>query len=188
MERKIGIVLFLLGFMVFGIIYVLFLKGPEPSVVSPEPVTNQSSQNNQTKDAKDSEEQRAINIATVNTLDLSNKGLEKLPSYVPKQTNLEELNLSNNRLIGALPSEIGKLKNLRVLNASNNLMTGVPAEVGQLSKLEFLDLSNNKLTGLPYELGNLENLKVLNLSGNSYATQDLEVIKKSLSPETKIVL
>jgi Leucine-rich repeat (LRR) protein len=125
---------------------------------------------------------------TVSRLDLSYQDLEKLPEYVLTKINLEELDISNNNISGALPAKIRHLQNLRVLNASNNKMTGVPAEVGQLKKLEILDLSNNRLTGLPYELGNLKNLKTLNLSGNNYARQDLEVIKKSLPDNTEIIL
>jgi len=121
-------------------------------------------------------------------LDLSNQGLDKLPGYVTALTSLEELNISNNKIAGALPAEIHNLRQLKVLNASNNLMTGVPAEVGQLTNLEVLDLSNNLLTGLPYELGNLKKLKVLNLSGNNYAKPDLEIIKKGLSPSVQIIL
>jgi Leucine-rich repeat (LRR) protein len=67
-------------------------------------------------------------------------------------------------------------------------MTGVPAEVGQLSKLEVLDLSNNQLTGLPNELANLKKLKTLNLSGNAYSVQDLDVIRRGLSPDVNIIL
>lgn len=113
-------------------------------------------------------------------LDLSNRGLTKVPADVFSKTGIEELNLTGNQLTGALPGEIRFLSNLRVLNVSNNQMTGVPAEVGQLSKLEVLDLSNNQLTGLPYELGNLKNLKRLKLSGNNYSQQDLAIIKKAL--------
>ncbi|MHB8831236.1 MAG: leucine-rich repeat domain-containing protein [Patescibacteria group bacterium] len=120
-------------------------------------------------------------------LDLSNKGLEKIPANIFDQQNLEELNVSNNRLTGAIQAEIRKLKNLRVLNASNNQMTGVPAEVGQLQNLEVLDLSNNQLTGLPNELANLKKLKTLNLSGNKYSAQDLEVIRRAL-PNVNYIL
>ncbi len=122
-----------------------------------------------------------------NVLNLSGQNLSKVPDSVFNQTNLTELNVSNNKLTGALQAEIRKLANLRVLNASNNQMTGVPAEVGQLSKLEVLNLANNQLTGLPYELGNLKNLKTLNLSGNNYAEQDLAIIKKSLPADVKII-
>jgi Leucine-rich repeat (LRR) protein len=122
-----------------------------------------------------------------NVLNLSGQGLSKVPESVFNQTNLVELNVSNNNLTGALPSQIGQLKNLKVLNASNNQMTGVPAEVGQLTKLEVLNLSNNQLTGLPYELGKLSNLKTLNISGNNYSTQDLAIIQVSLPPNINII-
>lgn len=120
-------------------------------------------------------------------LDLSNQGLDKIPSYVFDRTSLEELNVSNNSLTGAVQGEIRHLQNLKKLDLSNNQMTGVPAEVGQLQKLEFLNLSNNQLTGLPYELGNLKNLKVLDLSGNDYSAQDLEYIKSKLPSSTQII-
>ncbi len=121
------------------------------------------------------------------TINLSGQNLEKVPSSTFEKTNTEILDISNNRLTGALPGEIRFLKNLRTLKANNNLMTGVPAEVGQLSNLEILDLSNNKLTGLPRELGNLKNLKTMNLSGNNYSEQDLNYIKEHL-PNTNFIL
>lgn len=120
-------------------------------------------------------------------LDLSNQNLQKVPDSVFGKTNLEELNVSNNQLTGALQSEIRKLQNLRVLNASNNRMTGVPAEIGQLQNLEVLDLSNNSLTGLPNELGNLKNLKTFNISGNNYSDTDLNGIIEKLPSTVTII-
>ena len=115
------------------------------------------------------------------SLDLSGRALTSVPSDVFRQTALEELNLSNNALTGALPSQIQQLRNLRVLNASGNRMTGVPAEIGQLSNLQDLDLSENALTGLPFELGNLQNLKRLDLRGNNVSKQDLDAIRAKLT-------
>jgi len=126
-------------------------------------------------------------LVQTKVLDLSNQNLDKLPQDVLKISILEDLNISNNKISGALPSQIRELSKLKVLNASNNLMTGVPAEIGQLADLEVLDLSNNKLTGLPNELGNLKKLKVLNISGNDYSKMDLETIKKGLSKDVKII-
>jgi len=113
-------------------------------------------------------------------LDLSGKGMERVPLSVFDNADLEELNVSNNRLTGALPSQIQHLQNLRILDASSNEMTGVPAEIGQLSKLVELDLSNNKLTGLPFELGNLQQLRRLDLRGNDMSKQDLDTIRVKL--------
>ena len=121
------------------------------------------------------------------SLDLSNKGLIKVPMYVFSETGLTRLDLSNNRLTGALQAEVRHLNNLKVLDLSDNQFTGVPAEVGQLSKLEELDLSNNQLTGLSHELGNLKNLKKLDLRGNNPSEFDLNIIRESL-PNTQILV
>lgn len=120
-------------------------------------------------------------------LDLSNQDLTKIPDSVFDKTDLEELNVSNNKLTGAVQAEIRHLQNLRVLNLSNNQMTGVPAEIGQLENLEILNLSNNQLTGLPYELGNLKNLKTLYIFGNNYSEQDLNIIKSNLDEDIVII-
>ena len=127
-----------------------------------------------------------VSVSSKNTLNLSGRGLTKAPSYIFDQKNLEELDLSNNSLDGALQSQVQNLQNLRVLNLSNNKFTGVPAEIGQLKKLEVLNISNNQLTGLPNELGNLGNLKLLDLSDNNYSETDLSGIRKNLPASTVI--
>ena len=119
-------------------------------------------------------------------LDLSGQGLTALPADVLGRTDLQELDISGNRIGGALPSEIGKLKALRVLDASGNLMTGVPAEIGHLPELRVLDLSDNDLTGLPHELGGLKNLETLDLRGNDISAPDLEVIRAGI-PDAEIL-
>lgn len=173
---------FVLGFVFFSVINSISKTREGASV--------QDTKNNTNDTLKEGEATQPETPDTSNreSLDLSGQGLEKLPSYVLSRTDLEELNISNNKLTGALPSEIGKLTKLKVLNASNNLMTGVPAEIGHLPDLEILDLSNNQLTGLPNELAQLKNLKVLNLSGNDYSVQDLDIIRKGLSPDVNIIL
>lgn len=121
-------------------------------------------------------------------LDLSNKGLNVIPSSVFNKTNIVELDVSNNSITGAIQAEIRHLTKLKILNASDNSMTGVPAEIGQLQNLEILDFSNNKLTGLPNELGNLRNLKTFNLAGNQYSKQDLDYIRSKLPATVNIIV
>lgn len=103
-----------------------------------------------------------------------------MPQDIFIQDDLLELDVSHNRLSGALPGEIRQLSSLQVLDASDNVMTGVPAEIGQLQQLRVLDLSNNELTGLPLELGQLSNLEILDLRGNAIAEQDLAAIREDL--------
>jgi len=149
---------------------------PASRVSSPAPANNQSGT-----------DKPADQPSAKRTLNLSGQQLVKVPDYVFKETSLEGLNLSNNKLTGAIQAEIRQLKLLKILDLSDNQLTGVPAEVGQLADLEVLDLSNNQLTGLPYELGNLSKLKVLDISGNNYAEADLAIIKSKL-PATVTIL
>src|SRR3989344_5361858 len=128
---------------------------------------------------------RSINVP-LKKLDLSNRGLSKVPEDTFDQLTVQELDLSGNKLVGAIQAEIRELVNLEILDLSDNQLTGVPAEVGQLSRLRVLDLSNNKLTGLPYELGNLKKLEIFDISGNNYAQADLDIIKKGLPASVKI--
>jgi len=186
MKKRNVLILIVIVFIASGFFYRQVFKN-QSNLINTNIIKENSNSANTTTDTNQTT-QPIVNIAKRNILDLSNKNLDKLPSYVLNQTNLEELNISNNKISGALPSEIQKLARLKVLNASNNLMTGVPAEVGQLRYLEVLDLSNNSLTGLPNELANLKNLKVLNLSGNNYSQQDLDVIRRGLSPDVNIIL
>ncbi len=120
-------------------------------------------------------------------VDLSGRGLRKVPDDILRREDVTSLDISDNALEGALPAEIRHMRSLRMLDASGNRMTGVPAEIGQLSELRILDLSDNELTGLPYELGNLQNLELLDLSGNAYSEADLSRIEGSL-PATTVIM
>lgn len=119
-------------------------------------------------------------------LDLSNQGLSKLPMDIFNQTDLTGLNVSGNKLTGALPSQIGNLKKLKTLDASNNQMTGIPAEIGRLTDLEYINYANNGITGLPNEIANLKKLKTINLTGNDYSTYDMSIIKQAL-PNLQVI-
>ena len=77
-------------------------------------------------------------------LDLSNQNLTFIPLEVGFIKDLEELDLSNNRVktLWFLPDRIRKL------NISGNNFSCVPLEIFAVKGLEELDLSNNNLTSL----------------------------------------
>ena len=175
-------ILLLVGLLVVvGMSFLLWRNSDDTNLRNTDVTVTNSTEKN---DALTSEVENDNKTA----LDLSAKGLTEVSPDVFTQTELTELDLSNNQLTGALPAEVRHLQKLKVLDLSNNKFTGVPAEIGQLKLLEILDLSNNQLTGLPNELGNLSNLKQLNLSGNAYAEADLVNIRKNLPADTVITV
>ncbi|KAL4559903.1 hypothetical protein LXL04_032049 [Taraxacum kok-saghyz] len=79
------------------------------------------------------------------------------------------LDLSCNKLVGAIPEELGMLTQILVLNLSHNMFTGpIPVSFSNLSKIESLDLSSNRLTGnVPSELNQLNFLSTFRVSHNN---------------------
>ncbi|THU67651.1 hypothetical protein C4D60_Mb05t26960 [Musa balbisiana] len=111
--------------------------------------------------------------------------------------SLVKLNLSSNRLTGAIPETVFDIKTLTyvdissnsvsgsipfggsiargissllIFNASNNYLSGTMSEsVSNLTSLAVLDLHNNSLTGsLPSSLSKLDYLTYLDLSNNGF--------------------
>ncbi|XP_019452128.1 PREDICTED: probably inactive leucine-rich repeat receptor-like protein kinase At3g28040 [Lupinus angustifolius] len=79
---------------------------------------------------------------------------------------LEEIDFSDNDLIGSIPAGSSRLlETLTNLDLSKNHLEGIiPAEIGLLSKLQYLNLSWNDLhSQIPPEFGLLQNLTVLDL-------------------------
>ncbi|GAY35366.1 hypothetical protein CUMW_278350 [Citrus unshiu] len=79
------------------------------------------------------------------------------------------LDLSSNKLGGAIPEEIMDLVGLIALNLSRNNLTGpITPKIGELTSLDFLDLSRNLFSGsIPSSLSQLSGLGVLDLSYNN---------------------
>ena len=102
---------------------------------------------------------------------LNYKNLTALPKSIGNLTNLETLDLANNKLT-ALPDSIGNLTNLKILKLDMNDLKSLPESIGNLTNLETLDLYMNKLTELPDSIGNLTNLKTLNLYGNGFSNDN----------------
>ena len=69
----------------------------------------------------------------------------KIPNQLGSLTNLQRLNLSDNRLTGTIPTELGSLANLQELYLGGNLLTGCVPD-------GLRDVSNNDIArlGLPF--------------------------------------
>ena len=98
-------------------------------------------------------------------LDLSVRGLTRLPAEIGQLTNLQMLYLQNNQL-SEVPAEIGQLTNLRTLYLQNNQLSEVPEEIAQLKNVQALTFGNNQLSELPTWIGQLANLRMLWLYDN----------------------
>ncbi|KAJ0042373.1 hypothetical protein Pint_17592 [Pistacia integerrima] len=81
------------------------------------------------------------------------------------------LDLSVNKLDGAVPKEIMSLVGLIALNLSRNNFSGsIPSKIGQLKSLDFLDLSRNRFSGeIPSSLSLVNGLGVMDLSNNNFS-------------------
>lgn len=107
--------------------------------------------------------------AVLITIDLSDNRLTgAVPTEVGNLKNLDELLLSSNRLSGEMPLGLGKLTDLSILHLDNNFLGGsIPQSLRTMVNLQDLDLSRNNLQGeIPEFLSQLRFLAHLNLSFN----------------------
>ena len=111
-----------------------------------------------------------INLSQLEELNLGNNKLEgKIPPEFGRMETLRFLSLHNNRLEGEIPPELGDMPLLMVLNLSDNRLEGeIPPELGNPPILGYILLSNNRIEGeFPPELGNLEFPQLLDFTGSN---------------------
>jgi Leucine-rich repeat (LRR) protein len=91
-----------------------------------------------------------------------------IPPDLDSLTKLEWLALNSNRLTGTIPPRLGNITTLYWLYLDYNQLTGsIPASLGKLVNVTDLQLQNNRLTGsIPPQLGNMVSLTSLILDNN----------------------
>ncbi len=113
-----------------------------------------------------------ISLSNLQSLDLSdNKEMAILPNFVYSLTSLKKLNISNTG-ISNLSGDICRLENLEELKASHNSYEGqeAPIAIFCLNNLKVLDLSHSRLRYIDEYIFYLENLERLYLQGNELMT------------------
>ncbi|KAG0626895.1 hypothetical protein M758_2G159700 [Ceratodon purpureus] len=82
-------------------------------------------------------------------LDLSHNHLTgALPTKLSLCSELVEIHLGSNYLVGGIPSEYGKLRNLEVLDLQSNILDSpLPEELKSCSKLRSLNAADNFIVG-----------------------------------------
>ncbi|MBT1690232.1 T9SS type A sorting domain-containing protein [Dawidia soli] len=89
-------------------------------------------------------------------------GLQSLPAELAQLTQIQSLELANNRLSG-LPPEVTRMANLTTLSLDNNTFSTLP-DLSGLSKLTRLTASQNKdLAALPASFFSLTHLTYIDL-------------------------
>ncbi|CAL0307915.1 unnamed protein product [Lupinus luteus] len=108
-------------------------------------------------------------LTSVTTLDLSNN---KLSGAIPYQLppNMKRLNLANNNFNGPVPYSLSVMPSLTDLNLGHNqLQQALSVNFQQLTSLSTLDLSFNSLTGdLPQTMSSLSSISTMNLQNNQF--------------------
>lgn len=96
---------------------------------------------------------------------------------IAKREGAVELDLSGIEMRD-LPYTILQLTQLQSLNLSNNRLTKLLNSLDRLTQLQSLDLHNNRLTTLPHSLGRLTQLRSLDLRNNAFSDPPPEVIEQ----------
>lgn len=133
-------------------------------------------------------------LTSLVSLELVGCGLERIPSAVFSLSNLQELDLRENKLatveeilslqhcrrlvalrlwhnkITYIPDHISKLHSLETLDISWNKLRKLPSRLFYCTKLRHLDVSHNQLTTLPPEAGILQSLQFFSAAFNSLET------------------
>ncbi len=95
-------------------------------------------------------------------VDLSGRGLKKLPAEIGAAVNLKKLILSNNDF-KSFPELISSFSHLRTLDLSMTPVKKIPASIGELKDLKRLSINYSYIKELPEAFSQLQKLETLEM-------------------------
>nr|XP_027084605.1 probable LRR receptor-like serine/threonine-protein kinase At3g47570 isoform X1 [Coffea arabica] len=116
-----------------------------------------------------------MNCQNLQELDISQNKLSGVipPLFFEMHASLVYINMGNNTFNGSLPLEVGKLIHLVVFNISYNMFSGeIPPSLADCLDLEHLRMEANFFHGMiPSKLASLTGIQEIDLSSNSLTGQ-----------------
>ena len=100
-------------------------------------------------------------------LDLSGLGLHEIPEMIKTLSFLKKIDLSNNNIDSVGEHAFDNLNNLEELNLSHNKLKRFWFELDQIKTLKVLDLSHNSLETLSFSPGNMD-IMMIELASESF--------------------
>lgn len=107
-----------------------------------------------------------IRFSSLNSLDISNCGLNRLPDYLGDCPLTCLIAKHNNLMNDSLPKSFENLPGLRELNLNGNRLTEFPEQILELTGLKYLYLGGNHITEVNKDIWKLQRLQVLSMGGN----------------------
>ncbi|KAG7197365.1 hypothetical protein KM043_018472 [Ampulex compressa] len=107
-----------------------------------------------------------VRFTNLNSLDISNCGLNRLPDFLGDCPLSCLIAKHNNLSNDSLPKTFDNLPGLRELNLSGNRLTDFPEQVLDLTALKYLYLGGNNITEITKDIWKLQRLQVLSIGGN----------------------
>ncbi|XP_015187742.1 PREDICTED: leucine-rich repeat-containing protein 58 isoform X2 [Polistes dominula] len=107
-----------------------------------------------------------IRFTNLNTLDISNCGLNRIPDFLGDCPLTCLIARNNNLSNDSLPKSFDTLPDLRELNLSGNRLREFPEQILDLHELKYLYLGGNHITEINKDIWKLQRLQVLSIGGN----------------------
>lgn len=119
------------------------------------------------------------NLVNLESLDLSNIGLEEIPNDIRFLTHLKSLQLADNQISSNFQF-LSQIPQLSKLNLAGNQLSNLPQTLSQLKQLKQLDLSYNELNESSFLILRQFKLEWLSLEHNKIKvlTQPLSQLKQ----------